>query len=55
MSNQRNTVELLAAKVAAPAVRHLDLGIVSVADTTVRMPYGSMRMHQRAPRIVTGG
>jgi hypothetical protein len=55
MSNQLNTVEVLAAKVVAPAVRELDLGIAIVANTTVRMPYGSMRMHQRAPRVVTAG
>ncbi len=55
MSNQRNTVALLAAKVVAPAARELDLGIAVVTDTTVRIPYGSMRMHQRAPRIVSAG
>ena len=53
MSNQRNTVELLAAKVVAPAVRELDLAIVPINDTTVCTPYGSMRMNARAPRPVT--
>jgi hypothetical protein len=55
MSNQSNTTALLSAKVVAPAVRQLDLGIALIADTTVRIPYGSMRMHARSPRLVTAG
>ena len=50
MSNQANTAALVSGKVAAPAVRDLDLGIVLINDTTVGTPWGSMRMHQRAPR-----
>lgn len=55
MSNQRNTVEVLTAKVVAPSVRELDLAISVIPDTTVRILYGTMRMHQRAPRIVIAG
>ena len=51
MSNQSNTV-LLSAKVVAPAVRDLDLGITMISDTVVRLPYGSLRMHQTSPRAV---
>jgi hypothetical protein len=55
MSNQLKTADVLAAKIVAPAVRHLDLGVALVVDTTVRIPYGSMRMHARSPRAVTAG
>ena len=50
MSNQSNTIAQRSAKAAAPAV--LDLGIVLINDATVGTPWGTMRMHQNAPRSI---
>lgn len=52
MSNLNPTVALRSAKVSAPAVQDLDLNIVLINDTVVRLPFGSMRMHANAPRTV---
>ncbi len=54
MSTQYNTTEALLTKITTPADQQLDLGINVIDDTSLRTPYGSVRMNLLGTRMPYG-